>query len=956
MKRLFVLFIILFAVLYSSNIIAQEIGSLKRANEIPIPEKIQKIVLDPLPAGTYSIGTGGYFSTIQSAFDKLSTDGVAGAVTLELIDELYTATTGQYGYILNGPIPGAGPNSRVTIKPAENKNVIIEGSNQALLYLINTSYVTFDGVAITGPTTLTIHALQNLSYAFNDALDFINDSDHDIIQNIIFIVEKTTNGSGSGFWCPYAGTTTAPDSNLIQNNFVKQAGIALYVSSENSSARANGNIIRGNQIGSETDSLISWGIQLEKCQNSIVENNTVQNIKTIFGSGEIINPGINSYSGSGDIIRSNIVHNIKSSTGYSSVGILLSGGSGSNNLIYNNMVYDIQSSSTQSNSRVAGIQIWLQTNPKIYYNTVYLSGSGANPQGSAAFYIYGGWGASTGVDLKDNIFINTRDESQYCASAIYDYNIYNLTSDYNDLFYQANQYNCLVRIGSTDYLTLTDWQAMGKDLHSYAEMPNFVSTNDLHIDINIYTPLDEHAIPISGIDFDFDRDTRNATSPDIGADEFDLAQNATVWQMQNSNFPSNVLVVDFSSVDEQVCWAVSQVHPGNTTPYAGYIRTTDGGNNWVCDTITGLTNDYFQQVFAIDKDTAYISAYKLIGTSGTSRGIYKTTDGGTSWNRQNAFNSSQSGPGIMHFFDSQNGVVIGDPNLETYTTSNGGLTWNPVTMPTPLSDEATWLGESRITAVGNTVWFSTNYRLFKSTDKGYTWTFLFNEQQYFGWLPSIAFQDNQTGIYALKIAGYGTNHIYKKTTDGGTTWSTLSNSILDNLAPSCIQYILGTNSVYVAVGGRTPTMRGTAVTYDAGESWTLIDTVGVFLINFVNDQFGWGSQYATNIVYKYVGPRIINSVEEEVIDLTPTGYSLSQNYPNPFNPSTTFRYSVPTQSKVVIKVYDILGNEIATLMDEEKSVGTHELTWNAVGLSSGIYFYQLKAGSYIETKKMILLK
>ena len=61
----------------------------------------------------------------------------------------------------------------------------------------------------------------------------------------------------------------------------------------------------------------------------------------------------------------------------------------------------------------------------------------------------------------------------------------------------------------------------------------------------------------------------------------------------------------------------------------------------------------------------------------------------------------------------------------------------------------------------------------------------------------------------------------------------------------------------------------------------------------------------------------------------PTEYALEQNYPNPFNPSTTFRYSIPSQSKVVIKVYDILGNEIATLMDEEKPVGTYELTWNA---------------------------
>jgi hypothetical protein len=124
----------------------------------------------------------------------------------------------------------------------------------------------------------------------------------------------------------------------------------------------------------------------------------------------------------------------------------------------------------------------------------------------------------------------------------------------------------------------------------------------------------------------------------------------------------------------------------------------------------------------------------------------------------------------------------------------------------------------------------------------------------------------------------------------------------------------------------------------------------------VNDQVGWGSQYGSNVVYKYVGPRIISSVEEEIIDLLPTGYSLSQNYPNPFNPSTKIKYSIPQTSNVVIKVFDVLGNEVATLMDEEKYIGTYELTWNAENLPSGVYFYQLKAGDFISTKKMILIK
>jgi photosystem II stability/assembly factor-like uncharacterized protein len=427
-----------------------------------------------------------------------------------------------------------------------------------------------------------------------------------------------------------------------------------------------------------------------------------------------------------------------------------------------------------------------------------------------------------------------------------------------------------------------------------------------------------------------------------------IAQN---WQVQNSNLPANAFVVCLSAVNDQVCWGVAQIYPPSTIPYAGYIRTTDGGNNWVCDTIAGISDGYFQLIFAIDADTAYATVY--VNASEISKGIYKTTNGGSTWNRQNAFNASQYGPGYVHFFDSQNGVVIGDPNLETYTTTNGGLTWNPVVMPAALSGEVTSINRNGITAYNNSVWFGTGARIFKSTDRGYNWTIMVSEPQYINWTPGIAFQDSLNGIYSLKKRG-SLDHFYRKTTDGGVTWVTLSNSILDNLAPTALQHLPETEATYIIGGGMPQGMRGTAVTYDAGESWSVIDTAANYQISFPSYIVGWSSQYTTNVVRKYVGPPL--SVEEEQIDEMPTGYSLSQNYPNPFNPSTTFRYSIPNESKVIIKVYDILGKEIATLMDEEKSVGTYELTWNASSLPSGVYFYQLKAGDFIKTKKMTLLK
>ena len=88
----------------------------------------------------------------------------------------------------------------------------------------------------------------------------------------------------------------------------------------------------------------------------------------------------------------------------------------------------------------------------------------------------------------------------------------------------------------------------------------------------------------------------------------------------------------------------------------------------------------------------------------------------------------------------------------------------------------------------------------------------------------------------------------------------------------------------------------------------------------------------------------------------PVEYSLKQNYPNPFNPSTKISWQSPINSYQTIKVYDVLGNEVATLVDEYKPAGSFEVVFDAKGLGSGLYFYKLQSGNYIETKKMILLK
>ena len=118
----------------------------------------------------------------------------------------------------------------------------------------------------------------------------------------------------------------------------------------------------------------------------------------------------------------------------------------------------------------------------------------------------------------------------------------------------------------------------------------------------------------------------------------------------------------------------------------------------------------------------------------------------------------------------------------------------------------------------------------------------------------------------------------------------------------------------------------------------------------------WGGIYAQQISrYGNLGEVII-TVSEDNVNYYPAEYYLAQNYPNPFNPLTKIRFEIPERSFVTIKVYDLLGREVATLINEEKSAGKYEVEFDGGVISSGIYFYQLTAGSFSETKKMILLR
>lgn len=110
------------------------------------------------------------------------------------------------------------------------------------------------------------------------------------------------------------------------------------------------------------------------------------------------------------------------------------------------------------------------------------------------------------------------------------------------------------------------------------------------------------------------------------------------------------------------------------------------------------------------------------------------------------------------------------------------------------------------------------------------------------------------------------------------------------------------------------------------------------------------SGFLTDILFRSVFVNV-----NEQIDL-PATYALHQNYPNPFNPSTTIEYEIPKESFVTLKVFNLLGQEVATLVDETKQAGRYEVKFNGLSLSSGVYFYKIRSKDFIETKKLILVR
>ena len=396
---------------------------------------------------------------------------------------------------------------------------------------------------------------------------------------------------------------------------------------------------------------------------------------------------------------------------------------------------------------------------------------------------------------------------------------------------------------------------------------------------------------------------------------------------------------------------------GGPSGTAFIARSTNSGTNFTVLGTSGTSLEMYC-VWAIDANTIYVGNGGAAGGAGGNASVYRTVNGGTSWTTVFStggtggfFNSvvfSRSNPlvGVAQS-DPPNGV--GQPYY-VQRTIDGGTTWAPVTCPGISGAASSQNGLVVIDA--NFFGFGLNAgasRVAVTANGGTSWT-VQPLGVTGGFISGYAMHDNKLNGCACASASLPT---IARTTNG-TSWSTVN--IGAGVTGYCnIKWVPGTNIVYVSGG----TGAGGVVkkSIDAGLTWTQMTTAGITGITHMDLLVSGGRVYA----YAITGDGSIISLDEPVaIDPTSTGvpteYSIQQNYPNPFNPSTTIKYAIPQSGNVSIKIYDMLGSEVMTVVNKYHTTGNYIENIDLSGYASGVYYYSIVSGDFTQTKKMTLVK
>jgi len=350
-------------------------------------------------------------------------------------------------------------------------------------------------------------------------------------------------------------------------------------------------------------------------------------------------------------------------------------------------------------------------------------------------------------------------------------------------------------------------------------------------------------------------------------------------------------------------------------------KTTTGGGPWTSILSTGGSVGFVNGVVFSRINPLYGIAQSDPPTGGTGTyWVQKTVDGGNNWTLQSppslasGWASGQNTPFIIddQFYGfGSSGPTSSQP--KAYLTSNGGTSWYsavmtgaPVGATQHFCSNVTF-STNKLNGIGGSS--NTSTTCSRTTNGGVSWfsqtipstvtTGYFNAK----WVP------NSSIVYIIVSPSAGATQSFKST-NNGANWTTLT-------WPAGVTYCTHMDMV---VSG------GTAYLYGACSDGSVVKLVDV--VTGVNNS-------QTSV---------------------PVDYKLEQNYPNPFNPTTTINYSIPKASFVTLKVYDVLGNEVMTVVNEQQSANNYTYTVDFSKLSSGVYYYTLNTGNYTATKKLTLVK
>jgi hypothetical protein len=359
----------------------------------------------------------------------------------------------------------------------------------------------------------------------------------------------------------------------------------------------------------------------------------------------------------------------------------------------------------------------------------------------------------------------------------------------------------------------------------------------------------------------------------------------------------------------------------------------DFGINWIkSDSGISFIN-YYVQKFEIGNNGV---VYAAIGNAG----LYKTSDSGFSWYQLNVNPNHSYFNSVL--YTSLDILFCVDDNF-IYRSLDNGTSWETDSLILPSG--ANIGGWSLFESKSGDIFAGSYCGLFKSTDNGDNWNFL--ESFECGDITSFAEKNDNE----ILIGGVDRFQGIYKSTDDGTTWVNIFN----------LQIPLYTNSILtlpddkIIISSRwNDQIGGIYITSTDDTTWMQVNSG-------LDDNISFGLELFDGFLYSIGKYEIYKSIKqltniETGIPIIIDEFRLNQNFPNPFNPSTKISWQSPVGSHQTLKVYDVLGNEVATLVNEYRNAGSYEFDFNTSSLSSGIYFYRLSAGSYTQTKKMTLLK